>query len=476
MNFDKQLYINGELVQCESSTEIINPATQKAIGTVQSGGIKEAKAALDAANSAFPFWSNSSIEYRVEWMQRLRNAIADREEHLRDCIHMEMGKSWASTLDDFSMLLHCLDFYATEIQRKLPQKIADPDGAYNHSIKSVPIGVTAAFLAWNFPLLNLAYKLGPAMAAGCPIVVKPSLKTPLSACAVGQICSEIDLPPGVVNIVCGDDKVLGDEISSSTIPALVTLIGSTATGRHVMKTGATSIKRYSMELGGNAPVLIFEDADLDLAADIICSLKFSNAGQICVAPNRIYVDAKVENTLIDKIVERTKLIKVGFDKTADIDMGPVIDEAAWNRIDELVKDAISNGAEMLLGGGRPENMSSGYFYAPTILTGVNAAMKIYREEVFGPVVSISRFRDEEEVIAKANATDAGLSSFIFSHDPERIERCANQLNFGEVHVNGVKYAVDLPHCGLKQSGVGVDCSYLALDDYFAVKRISQALI
>ncbi|WP_155759361.1 aldehyde dehydrogenase family protein, partial [Vibrio cyclitrophicus] len=200
-----------------------------------------------------------------------------------------------------------------------------------HELRREPLGVAAAFLAWNFPLLNLAYKIGPAMAAGCPIVIKPSVKTPLSAYAVGELCAQIGLPAGVVNIISGPDHKVGDAISSSTIPALLTLIGSTNVGKHVIGTGATSIKRYSMELGGNAPAIVFADADLNTAADVISGVKFSNAGQICVTPNRVFVDETIVAQFIDMLLIKASNVKVGFDKNADIDMGPLMDEASWIR-------------------------------------------------------------------------------------------------------------------------------------------------
>lgn len=473
--FSKKLYIGGELVAGPSTAEVINPATEKPVGTVAMGGAAEAEAALQAAQAAFPAWSTTSIAERTAWMYKLRQAVIDNEQHLRECVHLEMAKGWSATQEDFDMLVDSLQFYAEEISRLRPTALVDREGTHTHTMVHEPVGVAAAFLAWNFPLLNLAYKLGPAMAAGCPIVIKPSLKTPLSACAVGELCAQIGLPAGVVNIVCGNDQEIGDAISASTIPALLTLIGSTPTGMHIMKTGATSIKRYSMELGGNAPALVFADADLDLAADIVCGLKFANSGQICVTPNRVFVEAEVADIFAQKVAERARAVKVGYDRNAAIDMGPVIDGGAWQRIDGLVQDAVQNGARLLAGGGRPEGLDSGHFYAPTVLSGVDASMRLYREEIFGPVISLMEFTDETAVLEAANDTDAGLSSFIFSRDLNKAERCAASLRFGEVQINGVKYGIDLPHCGLKQSGVGVDCSALALDDYLAPKRISRAL-
>lgn len=475
MTLAKRMYIGGELRDGSRTMAVVNPATDAVVASIAEAQVADAQAALEAAQSAFPSWSTTSVAERVGWMRKLRDLVLEEEVHLRECIHLEMGKPWASTEEDFRMLAQSLEFYAGEISRMHAEALVDREGTHAHLLLRQPVGVAAAFLAWNFPLLNLAYKLGPALAAGCPIIIKPSSKTPLSAYAVGELCARIGLPAGVVNIIAGVDHEIGDAISASTIPALLTLIGSTQTGLHVMRTGATSIKRYSMELGGNAPALVFADADLDLAADVICGVKYANAGQICVTPNRVFVEASVADAFREKVLARASAVNVGFDREGAVDMGPVIDGGSWERIDGLVQDAVQKGAKLLLGGGRPSGQASGSFYAPTVLDGVNNSMRIYREEIFGPVISLLTFTEESEVMAQANDTDAGLSSFIFTADLEKAERCATALQFGEVQINGIKYAIDLPHCGLKQSGIGVDCSHLALDDYLAPKRVTRAI-
>lgn len=476
MKLEKSLYINGKVVKGSREYQVINPATESSVATLYVGGEQEALEALQSAKNAFEPWSTAPVNDRVDWMMKLKQAVKEREHDLRLCVHLEMGKSWASTEGDFSMLLDSLDYYATLIKEKTLEDESQSVENYRHQIQRQPIGVVAAFLAWNFPLLNIAYKVGPAMAAGCPIVIKPSLKTALSACLFGEICASIDLPPGVVNIVCGDDQVVGDTISSSTIPALVSLIGSSSVGKHVIKTGATSIKRYSMELGGNAPMIVLEDADIELATDLVASMKTENAGQICVTPNRIFVHASRHQQFVTLLKEKLMKVRVGFDKNADISMGPLIDMQAWHRIDDLVKQALNEGAKLEIGGRRPDGLTSGAFYAPTLLTNVNENMALYQQEIFGPVASIISFTDTKDVINMANNTEAGLSSFVFGQNNDITSEIARRLEFGEVHVNGINYAINLPHCGLKQSGTGVDCSEFALDEYFAVKRISTALI
>ena len=474
MKMEKQMYIGGALCGAPDR-EVISPATGKAAAKVAFGSAEDARRALQTAADSFASWSSRSISDRADWMRKLRDETAAREEHLRMCVHLETGKTWAATAEDYTSLVNSLDFYAEEISRFRPDNLIDRDGGHDHTLHWEPVGVAAAFLAWNFPLLNLAFKVGPAMASGCPIVIKPSWKSPLAAYAFGEICAHVGLPAGAVNIVCGEDEEVGDALSSSTIPALLTLIGSARTGRRLMEKGATSIKRFSMELGGNAPAMVFGDADLDVAADIIAALKFGNSGQICVTPNRIMAEESVRGTLVQKLKERAEKTKVGFDRNADMDMGPVIDGDAWKRIDGLVSEAVAAGATLVCGGGRPKDLPHGHFYAPTVLDGVTPGMRISREEIFGPVIAVSAFADEKEALREANNTETGLTAYLFTRDLQRARRCADVLRFGEIQINGVKYGIDLPHGGIKQSGVGVDCSHLALHDYLAPKRVSVAL-
>lgn len=473
--WSKNFYSNGELQSGKTQHTVINPATEDPAGTIMLADAQDALDALDAAQAAFPAWSKTPAKERAAWMRKLRDAVLEDADHLISCVHFEMGKPWASATEDYQMLVDSLEYYADLIENMKPEELVDRDGTHTHILKREPIGVVAAFLAWNFPLLNLAYKLGPALASGCSIVIKPSMQTPLSAYAVGELCEKIGLPKGVVNIICGQNREIGDTISASTIPAMLTLIGSTPVGLHVMRTGTTSVKRYSMELGGNAPALVFPDADLDHAADIICALKYSNSGQICVTPNRVFVHEDIAEEFQAKIVARAKATKVGFDKDCDITMGPIIDQHSWKRIDKLVQDAVADGAELLAGGARPEHLNKGHFYAPTVLGKVTPQMRVAYDEIFGPIINLMTFSDEGAVTTEANNTDAGLTAYIFTQDVALADRLADNLRFGEIQINGVKYAINLPHCGLKQSGVGLDCSPLALEEYMAPKRISRAI-
>ena len=476
MEFPTKMYINGALTGGVSTCEVINPATETLVATVSTAGPDDVEHALQAAKAAFPVWAATSISERQAWMRKLRDAVIAHEDWLRTCVHHEMGKPWAQTEEDWDRLVASLDFYAEEIARLHDYSLTDRAGTHTHRMVYEPAGVAVAFLAWNFPLLNLAFKIGPAMAAGCPIIIRPSDATPISAYAVGALCEMIDLPKGVVQILATESYAVADALTASTIPQVITLIGSTKTGQHIMRTGATSIKRYSMELGGNAPVLVFEDADLDLAADIVTGVKFSNAGQICVSPNRVFVAKAVREAFTQKVVDRARAAKVGFDKHADITTGPVIDGRAWTRLKGLVDDAVAGGATLLAGGERPTGMNAGHFLAPTVLAGVTETMAVYREETFGPIVSIVPFDDNTDLLRMANdCEEGGLTAYVFTRDLARAEHFSAHLRYGEIQINGVKYDIDLPHGGIGQSGVGHDCSALALHDYLVQKRITRAL-
>ncbi len=475
MNFPTQMYIDGVLASGSATREVVNPGTETAVATVAVAGTNDVERALQAAKAAFPTSAAAPSAERQAWMRKLRDEVVANEDWLRTCVHHEMGKPWAQTEEDWDRLVDSLDFYADEIARLHDYGLTDRAGTHTHRMVYEPAGVAVAFLAWNFPLLNLAFKIGPAMAAGCPIIIRPSDATPISAYAVGALCEKIGLPKGVVQILATESYDVADALTASTIPQVITLIGSTKTGQHIMRTGATSIKRYSMELGGNAPVLVFEDADLDLAADIVTGVKFSNAGQICVSPNRVFVAEAVRDAFTKKVVELAKAAKVGFDKDADITTGPVIDGRAWTRLKRLIDDAVTEGATLLAGGDRPAGLNAGHYLAPTVLTDVTETMAVYRQETFGPIVSIVPFDTKTDLLRMANdCEEGGLTAYIFTRDLAQAEHYAARLRYGEIQINSVKYDIDLPHGGIGQLGIGHDCSALALHDYHVQKRITRA--
>jgi succinate-semialdehyde dehydrogenase/glutarate-semialdehyde dehydrogenase len=289
---------------------------------------------------------------------------------------------------------------------------------------------------------------------------------------LGEICREIELPAGVVNILCGPSDSVAAAISRSPIPRLITMIGSSATGRKLIAQSATTIKRMSMELGGNAPALVFADADLETAARDLAALKFGNCGQICVAPNRIFVEESVYEQFKELFLRQAQQVRIGFGREEQPTMGPLIDAEARTRVIALVDDAVSLGARIVYGGRIPPQSGKGYFYEPTVLEDVTSSMRVFREEIFGPVAPLIRFQDEDAAIAAANDTEYGLVAYAYTMDLGRSRRLSERLEFGEVQINGFKYAIYLPHGGVKESGIGKDCSHLALDDYLVKKRVT----
>jgi succinate-semialdehyde dehydrogenase/glutarate-semialdehyde dehydrogenase len=473
----RKLYIDGELVDASSGErkKVISPASEEVIGEVAWAGRVDAERALAAAQKGYETWRATSIGERNRAIERLRKLVLEAEETLRECVMHEHGKTYEQAEEDWFTLADALEFYPAEMRSKSGEVIPDLTGNFSHQFCWEPAGVVGAFLAWNFPLLNLAFKLGPSLAAGCSIIIRPSTETPISTCIVGELCHEAGIPAGVVNVLPGSVGEVANTIVESPIPALLTLIGSTATGRQIMERGSSSIKRYSMELGGNAPVIVCEDADVDLAANTVTMLKFANTGQICVTPNRVYVHHSHYDRFLEVATERARAQVVTHGRDSGATMGPLSTAAARDRVADWVQQAIEGGARCLHGGSLEGMPAKGFYYPPTILADVADDMIVSCDEVFGPVVSVAPYSDEAEALSRANDTTAGLTAFIFGSDITRLNRLARELRFGEVQVNGVRYGVGLPHGGIKQSGMGHDASSHALDDYLIRKRVTVAL-
>lgn len=476
----KKLYINGELVDAISGgrEDVICPATGEVIAQVAKAGKADAEKALLSAQEGFKFWSKLSLVARTEWMLKLRTAILSKEEELKTAMVHEMGKTFGGAAEDIEAITNALEWYPNAMKNLREDQIPDYENTHTHKMISKPAGVAVAYLAWNFPLLNVGFKLGPALASGCSLIIKPSQLSPLSTYMIGEILHEINFPAGVVNILAGSSSEVATTMTTSTIPAVLTMIGSTATGQKVIADSTTSIKKLGMELGGNAPFIVFEDADFDTALNLAIGLKFGNAGQICVAANRIFVHKSIHDKFLKAYVKRASELKIGFGtkENADVFMGPVVSRKDRDRMFDLVKDAVSKGATLEYGGGIPEGFpENGNWIQPTIVSGITTDMDLFRKETFGPVAGIMSFDTDDEVLALANDTEFGLASYIFTNNHKRIERFTEDLEFGEIQINGVKYAIYLPHGGIKNSGIGHDCSHLALDDYLVKKRVSTAI-
>lgn len=471
------MYIGGKLVDAifGARKQVVCPATDEVVAEIAYAGVEDAQLALEAAQKGFEYWSKLSIYDRREWMMKLRDAVLEREEELREAMVYEMGKTFESAAEDIEAVVNGLDFYSTAMMNMNEEIIPDFDGTHQHRIVSQPAGVAVAYLAWNFPLLNVGYKIGPALAAGCSIVIKPSELSPVSSYMMGEILESINFPAGVINFVCGAARVVATHMTKSTIPRVITMIGSSATGKRVIADSTTSIKKLGMELGGNAPFIVFNDADIETALNVGAGVKYNNCGQVCVSPQRFIIHETVYDEFLTKMTERAQAIKIGHGRENKPDMGPLVTRGDRERLMKVISDDVASGATLHCGGGIPRGMDKGNFMEPTILTNVSTQSRSFREELFGPVAVLMKFTSDDEALTLANDTEYGLASYIFTNNAARIERFSADLAFGEVQVNGVRYHINLPHGGIKDSGIGHDCSVFAMDDYLVKKRISVAL-
>jgi len=476
----KKLYIDGNLVDAESGDryDVICPANGEMIAQVAKGGEHEAEMALQSAKRGFEMWSKLSLSERTSWMTKLRTAVLKKEELLRTAMVHEMGKTYAGAYEDIEALVNALEWYPATMKNYREEQIPDYESTHTHKMIAKPAGVAVAYLTWNFPLLNIGFKIGPALASGCTLIIRPSEISPLSAYILGEILHDINFPAGVVNIIAGPSSKVAKVMTTSKIPAVLTMIGSTTTGLKIIEESTTSIKKFGMELGGNAPFIVFDDADIEHALDLAIALKYGNTGQICVAANRIMVHKNLYDKFVEVYVKRASELVLGFGtkENSEVFMGPMASRKGRDRMFDLIQDAVTKGAALVSGGGIPENLpKTGHWIEPTVVTGITQDMLLFKEEIFGPVAGIMSFGSDEEALALANDTEFGLASYIFTNNHKRIERFTDELEFGEVHINGVKYAIYLPHGGYKNSGLGHDCSHLALEDYLVKKRVTTAI-
>ncbi|MFI3212426.1 MAG: NAD-dependent succinate-semialdehyde dehydrogenase [Eubacteriales bacterium] len=462
--------INGKCVEGEGRVEkVMNPATGKVMAEYKSVSEAQCEEALQAADTAFKVWSKMTIEEREVCILNFRDEIIAKKEELVALLMEETGKPLGNASYDYNMLIDCLDFFNEDNKRLCGKIIPNKNGSHINMVNHVPLGVVVGYLAWNFPILNLGYKLGPILASGCTCILKPSSVTPLTSLKIGEIAQK-HFPAGVVNIISGSARVVSPVLSTSPIPKMMTMIGSSNAGKQVIKDSSDYLRHYSLELGGNAPFVVMPDADIKNAAFFACDLKYGNAGQICVSPNRVYIHEDVLDEFIAEVkafVDGIKL-EVG-DDSEQVLMGPISSEEAANQMVNFCKDAVEKGAKLVSGGNRT---GVGYFFEPTILVNVTTEMRVYKEEVFGPIMSIIPFCDEDDIVAMANDTEYGLAAYVFTNDLSKAIYLSENIMAGSVSVNEPLYDYNLPHGGLKESGVGKDCSTYSLEEYYYVKRIS----
>jgi len=468
-------YVGGQLVDGKGAlVTVTNPANDEVSGQFLAADTSMANEALVAAQKMFPVWSGMSLNERTSWITKLKNALIAEKEEILDILMSETGKPLDNATYDFGSLIECLEYYPEEAKRLTGKIIDDPNNGFRNLVYHQPVAVVVGYLACNFPLFNVGYKLGPVLASGCTCIIKPSTKTPLATMKVGEIAQKIGFPAGVFNILAGGRGEISKVLNTSSIPKMITLIGSSRAGREVVGESSTSIKRYSLELGGNAPAIVMPDADIERAAFYISRLKFDNAGQICVNVNRVFVHESVHDEFMGYVKKFADAVKLGWGREKDAGMGPMICKADQERMGKLVEDAALKGAK-IVSGGKAADKPAGNFFMPTVLDNVTTDMKVYREEIFGPIMPVLTFKDVDDIFAMANDTEYGLASYVYTKDYQTMFEFGEKLDFGEICINEPFYAMNLPHGGIKESGVGKDCSVYSLEEYYVIKRLSIKL-
>ena len=469
------MYINGEWIKSDKVIEILNPANGDYVGQVYRVGQKETQKAIESAKNAFPEWAALTGEQRAGYMNKIVNKLIEKKEFLAQTITREMGKAIHNARYEVDNTISFFKWYAEEARRVYGEII--PASAPNKRISVIrqPVGVIAAITPWNFPLSMGARKLGPALAVGCTVILRPSREAPLSSLELFKIFDEVGLPKGVVNLVIGESSEIVGELMSNKHVRKISFTGSTDVGKILIKQSADTVKRISMELGGHAPFIVFEDADLELAVEGAIKSKFASTGQQCVCANRIYVHDSIYQEFSDLFSKRVSSMVIGNGLDENTEVGPLVNKNAVDKVMEQIEDAKKKGAKILCGGNplTGEAYKKGTFFSPTVLLDVNDDMKITYEETFGPVAPLIRFSSEEEVIKKANNIEYGLASYFYTNDLSRMYRVAEQLEYGMVGVNDpAPFAPQAPFGGIKESGLGREGSKYGLDEYLELKTIS----
>lgn len=473
-----KMLIDGQWVESKSGKRfpVHNPATGEVLATVPDGDAGDASAAIEAAHRAFAGWSRMPAHERSAILRRIYELIKAKAEDLAQILSQEQGKPLAEARAEVASGAEYVAWYAEEARRVYGETIPGMNAQQRLWVIRQPVGVVAAITPWNFPSSMITRKVAPALAAGCTVVIKPAEQTPLSALALGDLFLEAGLPAGVVNIVTTNDPAaVGDQFLSDRRVAKISFTGSTQVGKYLVERSAAQLKRVSMELGGHAPFIVFDDADLDLAVRHAVGSAYRNAGQTCICANRVYVQEAVVDEFAQRYAEAVSQLKVGPGMDPETQIGPLIDGEAIKKVEEHVEDAKAKGARVLVGGHRLEGppYDGGFFFAPTVLTGVTDDMKIVHEETFGPVAPVLSFKTEDEVIAKANATNYGLAAYVFTRDLGRTIRVAEALEFGMVGVNETALALpQAPFGGIKESGFGREGGRHGLESFLEYKYMN----
>jgi succinate-semialdehyde dehydrogenase / glutarate-semialdehyde dehydrogenase len=468
-----QMIINGEEIGSELSTiEVVNPATNEVLATVPNGGRKEAESAVHAAHEAFREWAQYSAYERSELITKWHSLINENKEDLAHTMTREQGKPFKEALGEVNYANGFISWYAEEGKRVYGETIPATQRNKRLFVQKQPVGVVAVITPWNFPAAMITRKVAPALATGCTVVIKPAEQTPLTAIKLAQLAEKAGIPKGVVNVVTGDAKEIGETWLEDTRVRKLTFTGSTEVGRLLMRGSAETVKKVSLELGGHAPVIVMDDCNIDKAVDGIMAAKFRNAGQTCVCSNRIYVHESIEEEFTEKFTAKVKVLKVGNGLEEGVEIGPLIDEAAVTKVRKHVEDAVNAGAKIVSGG----NAREGLFFEPTVLTNVSDDMLCMQEETFGPLAPITTFTSEDEAVARANNSIYGLAAYVFTENITKGIRVSEQLEYGIVGLNdGMPSTPQAPFGGFKQSGLGREGGHHGIEEYLEVKYISVGL-
>ena len=468
--------INGAWVSAQNGQArfaVTDPATGLELAQVADLGAVDAAAALSAAEKAWGPWRSKTAKERGAVLMKWYALIHQHAEDLARIMTAEQGKPLAEARGEVVYGASFIEWFAEEAKRVYGETIPTTDNSKRYLVIKQPVGVCAAITPWNFPIAMITRKVAPALAAGCPVVIKPAEQTPLSALALAELAQRAGMPAGVLNVLCADSAnsiEIGKVLCSSDVVRHLSFTGSTEVGRILMRQCASTVKKLSLELGGNAPFIVFDDADIDSAVDGALASKYRNAGQTCVCANRLYVQAGVYDAFVAKLAARVQAIQVGNGFEAGVSQGPLIDDAAIAKVEAHVADALGKGAKLVTGGTR--GTQGGRFYTPTVLAEVTGNMLCAKEETFGPVAPVFRFDTEAEVIAMANDTEFGLASYFYSRDIGRVFRVGEALEYGMVGVNtGLISTAEVPFGGVKQSGLGREGAHQGMDDYVELKYL-----
>ncbi|GFE89601.1 NADP-dependent succinate-semialdehyde dehydrogenase [Steroidobacter agaridevorans] len=470
--FRQQAFVAGRWVDAASGEvkQVLNPANGQLIGTVPNCGAKETREAIEAADKALPDWRSRTAKVRAQLLRKWFDLIMANQEDLAVLMTVEQGKPLVESRGEIAYGAAFIEWFAEEGKRVYGDVIPSHGPDKRIVVLKQPIGVCAAITPWNFPTAMITRKVGPALAAGCTMVIKPSELTPYSALALCVLAEKAGLPAGVISVVTGDSKPIGGELTSNPLVRKLTFTGSTPVGKLLMSQCAGTVKKVSLELGGNAPFIVFDDADLEPAVNGAIASKYRNAGQTCVCANRIYVQSGIYDRFAARLAEKVAAMKVGNGLDQGTIIGPLIEDKAVVKVEEHVRDAVSKGAKVVVGGKRVEG--GGHFYVPTVLTGIKADMLVLREETFGPVAPLMKFDTEEEVIRLANSTEFGLASYFYTRDIARAWRVAEALESGIVGINeGIISTEVAPFGGVKESGIGREGSKYGIEDYLEIKYL-----